>query len=49
MNLGMVDNKNSAPEKFACIWQSKRVGIITIEAEKIWIHFSIWRFRRGIF
>ena len=30
MNLDMVD-RNSAPEEFACIWQSKRVGIITIE------------------
>ena len=25
MNLDMVD-RNSAPEEFACIWQSKRVG-----------------------
>ena len=33
MNLDMVD-RNSAPEEFACIWQSKRVGIITIETEK---------------
>ena len=39
MNLDMVDRK-SAPEEFACIWQSKRVGIITIETEKMWIHFS---------
>ena len=39
MNLDMVD-RNSAPEEFACIWQSKRVGIITIETEKMWIHFS---------
>ena len=38
MNLDMVD-RNSAPEEFACIWQSKRVGIITIETEKMWIHF----------
>ena len=35
----MVD-RNSAPEEFACIWQSKWVGIITIETEKMWIHFS---------
>ena len=35
-----------APEELACIWQSKRVGIITIETEKkIWIYFSMWRFR----
>ena len=33
MNLDMVD-RNSAPEEFACIWQSKLVGIITIETEK---------------
>ena len=39
MNLDMVD-RNSAPEEFACIWQSKRVGIIIIETEKMWIHFS---------
>ena len=35
----MVDG-NSAPEEFTCIWQSKRVGIIMIETEKMWIHFS---------
>ena len=34
MNLDMV-NRNSAPKEFACIWQSKRVGIITIETEKM--------------
>ena len=39
MNLDMV-NRNSAPEEFACIWQSKWVGIIAIETEKMWIHFS---------
>ena len=39
MNLDMVD-RNSVPEEFACIWQSKLVGIITIETEKMWIHFS---------
>ena len=39
MNLDMVD-RNSAPEEFACIWQSKRVGI-TRDAEKMWIHFSM--------
>ena len=46
MNLDMVDT-NTAPEEFACIWQGKRVGIITIETflKKIWIHFSIRRFR----
>ena len=33
MNLDMVD-RNSAPEEFAYIWQSKGVGIITIETEK---------------
>ena len=42
--LGYVDT-NSAPEEFACIWQSKRVGIITIETEKMWIPFSMRRFR----
>ena len=39
MNLDVAD-RNSAPEEFACIWQSRRVGIITIETEKMWIHFS---------
>ena len=39
MNLDMVD-RNSAPEEFACIWQSKWVGIITIETEKMWVHSS---------
>ena len=37
--LDMVDG-NSAPEESTCIWQSKRVGIIMIETEKMWIHFS---------
>ena len=27
-------DRNSAPEEFACIWQSKRFGITTIETEK---------------
>ena len=35
MNFDMVD-RNSAPEEFSCIWQSKRVGIITTETEKMW-------------
>ena len=48
MNLDMVE-RNSAPEEFACIWQSKRVWIISIEYEKIWIHFSMQCFHRGIF
>ena len=39
MTLDMAD-RNSAPGGFACIWQSKRVGIIAIETEKMWIHFS---------
>ena len=39
MNLDMVD-RNSAPEGFACIWQSMRVGIITIKTEKMWIQSS---------
>ena len=39
MNLDMVD-RNSAQEEFACIWQSKWVGVITIETEKIWVHSS---------
>ena len=38
-NLDMVD-RNSGPEEFACIWQSKWVGIITIETEKMWVHSS---------
>ena len=29
----------SAPEDFACIWQSKRVGIIAIPFERTRIHF----------
>ena len=37
----MVD-RNSAPEEFTCIWQSKRVGIITINTEKIWIPVVSW-------
>ena len=36
---------NSAPEEFACIWQSKWVGIITIETEKMRIPFSVRRLR----
>ena len=43
MNLDVVyrnSQLNSAPEEYAYIWQSKRVGIITIETEKMWIHFS---------
>ena len=40
MNLDMVDS-NSETEEFTCIWQSYRVGIITIKTEKVWIHFSI--------
>ena len=39
VNFDMVD-RNTAPEEFACIWQSKRVGIITIETKEMWIHFS---------
>ena len=39
MNLDMVD-RNSAPEEFTCIWQSKWVGTITIETEKMWLHYS---------
>ena len=34
MNLDMAD-RNSAPEEFACMWQSKRVGITTVETEKM--------------
>ena len=34
MNLDMVD-RNSAPEELSCIYQSKRVGIITIETERV--------------
>ena len=52
MNLDMVD-RNSAPEEFGYIWQSKRVGIITIETEKYDFPFSYDVFvvvsRRGIF
>ena len=39
MSLDMVD-RNSTPEELACIWQSKRVGLIMIETEKMWLHFS---------
>ena len=39
MNLEMVE-RNSIPEEFACIWQSKWVGIITMETEKMWVHSS---------
>ena len=39
LNLDMVE-RNSAPEESVCIWQSKRVGIITIETEKTQINFS---------
>ena len=35
----MVD-RNLAPEEFVCIWQSKWVGIIMTETEKMWLHFS---------
>ena len=38
MNLDMVD-RNSGPEEFACIWQSKRFGVLMIETEKMWIQF----------
>ena len=51
MNLDMVD-RNSAPEGSACLWQSKRVGIIMIKTEKMWIQFLCDVFvavsRRGI-
>ena len=30
---------NSPPEEFTSIWQSKRVGEIVIETERMWIHF----------
>ena len=41
LELGYMVDRNSAPEGFTCIWQSiKRVGIITIKTEKMWIHFS---------
>ena len=45
MNLDMVD-RNSAPEEFACIWQSKPVGIIMIETEEMGIPSSVRRFLR---
>ena len=44
MNSDM-DDRNSASEEFACIWQSERVGIITKETEKLWIYFSMPHFR----
>ena len=44
MNLDMVD-RDSAPEGFACIWQSKRVGIITIKTEKNVNSLFMRRFR----
>ena len=44
LNLDMVD-RNTAPEEFAFIWQSKWVGIITTETGKMWIPFSMRRSR----
>ena len=44
MNLEMVE-RNSIPEEFACIWQSKWVGIITIETEKNVSSLFMRRFR----
>ena len=44
MNLDVAD-RNSAPEEFACIWQSRRVGIITIETEKNVNSLFMRRFR----
>ena len=38
--LGYRVDRNSAPGEFACIWQSKWLGIITIETEKMWVHSS---------
>ena len=38
--LGYRVDRNSAPGEFACVWQSKWVGIITIETEKMWVHSS---------
>ena len=46
MNLDVVD-RNSAPEEFACIWQSKRVGIITIDAKKKKVNSLFMRRFRG--
>ena len=31
--------RNSAQKEFACIWQSKRDGVIAIEIERTQIHF----------
>ena len=39
MNLNMVD-RNSAPEEFACIWESKWVRLITIETEVVVVSFK---------
>ena len=39
MSLDMVD-RNSAPEELSWFWQFKRVGLIMIETEKMWLHFS---------
>ena len=38
-NLNTAD-RSSASEELACIWQSKWVGIIMIETEKMWVHSS---------
>ena len=46
MNLDMVD-RNSAPEEFACIWQSKRVRITTI-ATFSWLSAVVVSFENSL-
>ena len=46
MNLDMV-GRNSAPEEIACIWQSKRVGIITIETVSCRGVLNSWIFKKA--
>ena len=46
MNLDMVD-RNSAPEEIACIWQSTRVGIITIETVSCRGVLNSWIFKKA--
>ena len=47
MNLDsdtLMEIQLQKPSSQVCIWQSKRVGIITIETEKMWISFSMRHF-----
>ena len=39
LNFKSMVLRNSAQKEFACIWQSKRDGVIAIEIERTQIHF----------